>query len=1212
LNFQELVEKFHEKQKQREELIAMKEQQEEIKLAEQRKHNCYEAIQKQRIAKAKQAEMYAKLKPIKLPKPSTSSGSNECKMFKDNTGLNKKIAIETMNKIDNFEANLASRKLKSIAGDNETATSSLKSELIQSSKEEAERRKERETRRRKVLMAQIKAIHDQEERNRELMLQDRLTRQCLQEKRIVTQLMQIRKEKDNIRNNRILRLKQFEEERDKEFQRSLDMEASEARRINEEQQVLFKARQEKRQLLLQKKAQENYQKHYNICQNIMSQILDLCIKTVEYRKLTQNLIPAKLMRDWKVLFLTGKPLYEDYIDGCNLDVESSMASGGSTEDKRDSEEVLDDVDIQEYLHMKHEWKPTDPSISPPSPSPILTHIVHRLIDINNPPKTPPEPPNFPKFYLKAAFVGLPFTGKTTILNKLYIKYGIEILTPSELILKAIETYKSEIAPSQTTLPTSDEEDKPMDIDDDTTSIQPNLSSLGTLGELAHNLIVNGEAVDDATLVDIIVHEIKNLPDGNGWILDNFPITLEQAQLLSIGLTGQTPSAMKEHSDNAQLRSHHFILISEREVNEEELLNLNAVCGLDLVLHFHAAHESVFQRSVLTNEDAIGKPDIQQSLLAFDTHWPKLRKWYQNYRTLQIVNANKELENLYVEVLDIIETKLSKSKQVETMKKFGLKVNNELLNSKSMTRMNMASVSSPTKIELNEASLSKLRPRKVRRPSSAGNTKPKSKSTKKQESKAAAVNTGVLVSVESELFDLFDVNAEPGQEGWIYSSLPVNPLLAPSLAQRWPEAEKLYVLAFKETFCSLRQERDTMCHYIFDKRNEFYHYLKRADNKQKFISQWQASYNTITLELRQSDLMKCEFHRQVDDLCDKLWSICDEHKLESENERQTIIDDQWLPDHIGVISNHYISLMQAELARFQDAILLLKDYYTSMSNAMPQEIPDMSNRLPLIELPLHCPRHDSASPSSSKDNENEPVKEEEQVESKENETENEEENCIPLMARQTPSVPETTSTDDNTNIKAKKKNTTEQEISLPCPPPEDLTNLDLDDQLIVHNYNTAIAISYKLLNNEIHLIEEATAEANKPPVIAAPVQEEKSPGKKGKKSPVGKKGKSPTGKGKKAAPEPEKAEPSTPAVIAPSPEELAQKQKMELMRKEHTAALKHEEMTLNVRLTLIKNKALEFINYFKNKVNEMYVEMEQWIDKRYQQEIQRYFIAFQVS
>ena len=34
------------------------------------------------------------------------------------------------------------------------------------------------------------------------MLTDRLNRQSLQEKRIVTQLMQVRKEKDNIRENR--------------------------------------------------------------------------------------------------------------------------------------------------------------------------------------------------------------------------------------------------------------------------------------------------------------------------------------------------------------------------------------------------------------------------------------------------------------------------------------------------------------------------------------------------------------------------------------------------------------------------------------------------------------------------------------------------------------------------------------------------------------------------------------------------------------------------------------------------------------------------------------------------------------------------------------------------------------------------------------------------------------------------------------------------
>ena len=64
----------------------------------------------------------------------------------------------------------------------------------------------------------------QEER-REKMLVERLMRQCQQERRIATQLMHIRKEKDTIRNNRIFRQKQQEEMRLREFQEALDREA---------------------------------------------------------------------------------------------------------------------------------------------------------------------------------------------------------------------------------------------------------------------------------------------------------------------------------------------------------------------------------------------------------------------------------------------------------------------------------------------------------------------------------------------------------------------------------------------------------------------------------------------------------------------------------------------------------------------------------------------------------------------------------------------------------------------------------------------------------------------------------------------------------------------------------------------------------------------------------------------------------------------------
>ncbi len=49
-------------------------------------------------------------------------------------------------------------------------------------------------------------------------------RQCQQERRIATQLMAIRKEKETIRDNLIYRQKQYEEQRIKELNEALDKE----------------------------------------------------------------------------------------------------------------------------------------------------------------------------------------------------------------------------------------------------------------------------------------------------------------------------------------------------------------------------------------------------------------------------------------------------------------------------------------------------------------------------------------------------------------------------------------------------------------------------------------------------------------------------------------------------------------------------------------------------------------------------------------------------------------------------------------------------------------------------------------------------------------------------------------------------------------------------------------------------------------------------
>lgn len=66
-------------------------------------------------------------------------------------------------------------------------------------------------------------------------------------------------------------------------------------------------------------------------------------------------------------------------------------------------------------------------------------------------------------------------------------------------------------------------------------------------------------------------------------------------------------------------------------------------------------------------------------------------------------------------------------------------------------------------------------------------------------------------------------------------------------------------------------------------------------------------------MREDEETRAELHQRVDDLRERLWNICDERKEKAENERSDIINDGWLEDRLGILSNHYITLMQVSLA-----------------------------------------------------------------------------------------------------------------------------------------------------------------------------------------------------------------------------------------------------------------------------------------------------------
>ena len=59
-----------------------------------------------------------------------------------------------------------------------------------------------------------------------------------------------------------------------------------------------------------------------------------------------------------------------------------------------------------------------------------------------------------------------------------------------------------------------------------------------------------------------------------------------------------------------------------------------------------------------------------------------------------------------------------------------------------------------------------------------------------------------------------------------------------------------------------------------------------------------AYNELADDLREDEEMRSELHQQLDDLRERLWSICDERKEQAESERTDVMNATWLDDRLG--------------------------------------------------------------------------------------------------------------------------------------------------------------------------------------------------------------------------------------------------------------------------------------------------------------------------
>ena len=165
--------------------------------------------------------------------------------------------------------------------------------------------------------------------------------------------------------------------------------------------------------------------------------------------------------------------------------------------------------------------------------------------------------------------------------------------------------------------------------------------------------------------------------------------------------------------------------------------------------------------------------------------------------------------------DAVNSVLSQAKHANAVKKLGLSRQNSCkyhhththTHTHTLSGLSSGStsnlISSPSKQKRSRSDFHSSPSRKGRRPSSASMLEAAASFLQ------AKTGTSTLSIAGS---------SEPGDPDWQYCDLPIKKELATGLADIWPSLERVYLSTLREVFQQLRAERETICHYFYDKRS----------------------------------------------------------------------------------------------------------------------------------------------------------------------------------------------------------------------------------------------------------------------------------------------------------------------------------------------------------------------------------------------------------
>lgn len=174
--------------------------------------------------------------------------------------------------------------------------------------------------------------------------------------------MQVRHEKEILRENRHFREKQYAERRQKDYEEALAREYALCESAREEYFRACELQLTQHREILAEKAAAKHKRNYQDCEEVVRAIVELSLRIGEYRGLNDRKeVGVKMLREWKLLFLKGMEVGKGYDVELEVDKVAGVPPIKEEEGEKGKEEavegimLLDEKEFEDYLGGTGFW-----------------------------------------------------------------------------------------------------------------------------------------------------------------------------------------------------------------------------------------------------------------------------------------------------------------------------------------------------------------------------------------------------------------------------------------------------------------------------------------------------------------------------------------------------------------------------------------------------------------------------------------------------------------------------------------------------------------------------------------------------------------------------------------------------------------------------------------------------------------------------------------